>query len=237
MPHDYLGLPLRVYDLRLRACDGMSSVKVISTSAQIELLNNYRQYLIERNGTDFSPREGDVLLDCGACIGEVSTLFSALVGATGQMHAFDPVPLHIRYCQLQKVLNPTLAPFMYLNTLAVGDRTYESSGTQIDSETIDPGALKLDSFSCTTLDDYAFGRLDRVDFIKMDIEGAEMAALEGAKNIIREFRPRLAISGYHKPEDLWDIPQKLTTLNSGYQLVFGHHSPVQWESVFYAVQR
>jgi FkbM family methyltransferase len=235
MPHDYLGLPLRTYDLRLDRYDGRSSVKVISTKAQIVLLNSYRQYLIQRNGRDFSPRNGDVLLDCGACIGEVSTLFAALVGPTGQMHAFDPVPLHIRYCQLQKELNPALASSMYLNTLAVGDRTYESKGAHLDAQAIDPGPLKLDSFACTTLDDYASAQLDRVDFIKMDIEGAEMAALDGAKNIIREFKPTLAISGYHKPTDLWEIPQRLMALNPGYQLMFGHHSPVQWESVFYAV--
>lgn len=62
-----------------------------------------------------------------------------------------------------------------------------------------------------------------------------MMALEGATKTIQDFEPRLAISGYHKPEDLWEIPQKIIQLNPRYKLAFGHHSPVQWESVFYAV--
>jgi hypothetical protein len=69
----------------------------------------------------------------------------------------------------------------------------------------------------------------------MDIEGAEMSALEGASQVIREFKPRLAISAYHKPEDLWEIPQKLKAQNGNYRLFFGHHSPITWESVYYAV--
>ena len=63
-----------------------------------------------------------------------------------------------------------------------------------------------------------------------------MDAIEGASNIIRKFKPRLAIAVYHKPEDLWKIPFKLKSLNPGYKFYFGHHSPVSWESIFYAVQ-
>ena len=48
--------------------------------------------------------------------------------------------------------------------------------------------------------------LDRVDFIKMDIEGAERQALEGARETIQRFRPKLAIALEHRPEDLKDIP-------------------------------
>ena len=69
----------------------------------------------------------------------------------------------------------------------------------------------------------------------MDIDGAEMEALSGAASVVQEFRPRLAISGYHRREDLWEIPLRLKQLNPDYQLAFGHHTPVSWESVFYAV--
>ena len=69
----------------------------------------------------------------------------------------------------------------------------------------------------------------------MDIEGAEMSAINGASGIIQEFKPRLTISAYHKPDDFWEIPIKLKELNPNYKLCFGHHSPLEWESVFYAI--
>lgn len=241
LPRDYLGTPLGIFDVRFQSAERGDSnslvMRMIGTKGQLTLLNSYRQYLVQRNGYDLSPIPGDVVLDCGACIGDFSLLFAGMVGPQGQVHTFDPIPLHARYCRLQASLNPSLAPAFFINTLAVGDRTYSAEGTHIDSDRIDPGGLSIDAFSCTTLDDYAENNLNRVDFIKMDVEGAELGALIGATEVIREFKPRLAISGYHKPEDLWEIPQKLKALNPGYELTFGHHSPVHWESVFYAAQR
>ena len=239
LPQDYLGLPLQVRDLSLRMPGAEPEhLRVICTEQLIDGLNSYRQYLTARNGVDVSPQKGEVVLDCGACIGDFSVLFAAMVGNQGQVHAFDPIPLHNRYCKLQAQLNPKIAPAMHFNELAVGAHTRKAVHPIVDCDRIDPGhRVDEDSFNCTSLDDYAAEHLQRVDFIKMDIEGAEMDALDGASNIIRKFKPRLAISGYHKLADLWEIPQKLKALNPGYELTFGHHSPVQWESVFYAVDR
>jgi FkbM family methyltransferase len=238
LPTSYLGLPLKVYDVRLTEKLEAPPVKIVTTTAQMHLLNSYRQYLVRRNSIDLSPVAGDVVIDCGACIGEVSLLFAGLVGTTGEVHLFDPVPLHTRFCHLQGSLNPILKHVLRVNTLAVSDRTHSISGAVIDSNKIDPGGLKIDSFSSVTLDDYvAENKLTRIDFIKMDIEGAEMNALAGAASVIRRFKPRLAISAYHKPDDLWKIADKIRSLNSNYQLYFGHHSPVQWESVIYAVSQ
>jgi FkbM family methyltransferase len=213
-------------------------LRVICTEQLVDGLNSYRQYLTTRDGKTISPSKGEVVLDCGACIGDFTTLFAAMVGAEGEVHAFDPIPLHHRYCKLQARLNPEMAETMHFNVLAVGALTSNAAGPIVDSERIDPGRrVDGDSFDSTSLDDYASRRLQRVDFIKMDIEGAEMDAISGAHDTIRNFKPRLAISAYHKPADLWEIPRKLKLLNPAYELTFGHHSPVQWESVFYAVHR
>lgn len=236
LPADYLELPLRVFKLEVNRRIGMPPLNVVSTKVQIDLLNSYRQYFVRRNGVDMTPVSGDVVLDCGACIGEISTLMAGLVGVEGEVHLFDPVPLHTRYCQLQASLNPHISHVLHVNALAVGNVTCEATGERTDSSSIAPGGLSIDSFSVTSLDDYVSKKdLRRVDVVKMDIEGAEMDALQGASQVIREFKPRLSISAYHKPEDLWDIPQKLKAQNGDYNLFFGHHSPIQWESVFYAV--
>jgi FkbM family methyltransferase len=237
LPRDYLGLPLKLFEIRLRTRPTALLMKVVSCNETLIMLNSYRQYLVRRNSVDISPIPGDIVLDCGACIGEISLLFAGLVAMQGEVHLFDPIPLHARYCRLQASLNPSLAHVLHVNELAVGNRTQVTSGSKGDSDKIAPGGLAIDSFASTSLDDYASSKLSRVDFIKMDIEGAEMDAIDGAGKIIREFKPRLAISAYHKAEDLYEIPIKLKSLNPSYELYFGHHSPVGWESVFYAVQR
>ena len=236
LPQDYLGLPLRLFNLELHGQNIATPLTVISTNVQINLLNSYRQYFIQRNSIDLTPVAGDVVLDCGACIGDTSLLMAALVGTLGEVHLFDPVPLHARYCQLQASLNPEISHVLHINMLAVSDISRELTGLVNDSKSISPGGLGINSYSVTSLDDYVYNnKLMRCNVIKMDIEGSELAALEGASRIIKEFKPRLAISAYHKKEDLWEIPHKLKIQNSDYRLFFGHHSPVEWESVYYAV--
>ena len=52
----------------------------------------------------------------------------------------------------------------------------------------------------------------------MDIEGAEVMALEGGKSIIKNHSPKLALSAYHKKTDLLDIPIKIKEINSKYDI-------------------
>ena len=233
-PVDYLGLPLRVYDASLLSSPPRQ-LKIISTAVQFRLTNSFRQYFVTRGDVRFSPSDGDVVLDCGACVGDLSVVFAGIVGAKGEVHLFDPVPLHARFCDLQRELNPSLADVLRVNVLAVGDTTRDVSGTRSNSQSIAPGGLAIDAFSMTTLDDYAATRkLRRVDLIKMDIEGSERGALSGAASVVREFRPKLTISAYHLADDLWVLPERIKALSPAYKLYFGHHSPMQWESVFYA---
>ena len=74
-----------------------------------------------------------------------------------------------------------------------------------------------------------------VTFLKMDIEGSELAALRGAERIIREQRPKLAICVYHKPEDMWEIPSFILSCHPDYKLYLRHHSMLADETVLYAV--
>ncbi len=57
-----------------------------------------------------------------------------------------------------------------------------------------------------------------VDIIKMDLEGAEAAAIRGAEHTIRAFRPRMLIAAYHRTEDLFAIPEQVLKLNSDYSV-------------------
>lgn len=75
----------------------------------------------------------------------------------------------------------------------------------------------------------------KITFIKMDIEGAEIEALKGCEDIIRNQKPKLAICIYHKPEDVLEIPNLILTFNPNYKLYIRHYSVAAAETVLYAL--
>ena len=77
---------------------------------------------------------------------------------------------------------------------------------------------------------------DVATFLKMDIEGAELQALVGAKETIKKYKPRLAICIYHKLEDIVTIPEYILSLVPEYKFYIRHHHPtIGTETVLYAV--
>lgn len=75
----------------------------------------------------------------------------------------------------------------------------------------------------------------RPTFIKMDIEGSELRALKGAEQAIRKYRPKLAISIYHRPEDIFTLPDLLLTYHSDYRFYLRHYSLGYFDTVLYAI--
>jgi len=73
-----------------------------------------------------------------------------------------------------------------------------------------------------------------VTFLKMDIEGLELAALEGAEKLIKRDKPKLAICVYHKKEDFLTIPYYLKKLVPEYQFKLGYHHYEWFDLVLYA---
>lgn len=76
-----------------------------------------------------------------------------------------------------------------------------------------------------------------VDFIKLDVEGAELQALQGARKLIQRSRPVLALSLYHCPQDLWELPLALSSLCEDYRFHVRQHYFNSFDSVLYAVPR
>lgn len=89
--------------------------------------------------------------------------------------------------------------------------------------------------NATTMDKFCCNNNIMPDFIKMDIEGAEMPALEGGIKTIQECRPQLAISIYHSNEDFVNIPLYLNKNLKNYHFKLGHYSPWRSETVLYAI--
>jgi len=92
-----------------------------------------------------------------------------------------------------------------------------------------------DLVQLVALDNY-FSEQERsaITYIKLDVEGAEMSALEGMRATIMQYSPKLAICIYHKPADLWELPLYIHKLNPNYHLYIRQHQPV-CETVLYAV--
>ena len=78
-------------------------------------------------------------------------------------------------------------------------------------------------------------RSEKVGFIKMDIEGSEYDALNGAEAIIKKYTPCMAISVYHKKSDIWRIPVKILEIEDSYSFYLRHYSTSWGDTVLYAV--
>lgn len=77
---------------------------------------------------------------------------------------------------------------------------------------------------------------DRLSFIKMDIEGAEKRALEGARKTIEKYKPKLYVCAYHRNEDFFALPEEILSIRSDYKIYLRHHPYIPaWETNFYCV--
>ena len=78
---------------------------------------------------------------------------------------------------------------------------------------------------------------EKVSFIKMDIEGAEYEALKGCQSTIQKWRPKLAISVYHKLTDIFEIPNLILSYCPEYKFYLRHYSPSLVETVLYGIPK
>ncbi len=92
-----------------------------------------------------------------------------------------------------------------------------------------------DEFVCVLSIDDALAST-KFTYITMDIEGAELSALQGAQEMIRRHAPDLAISVYHAPEDLWRIVNYLESLCCGYKYYLRNYSGFTYETLLYAIK-
>ena len=87
--------------------------------------------------------------------------------------------------------------------------------------------------SVVGLDEY-LGTAADISFLKMDIEGSEVLALQGAEQLIRSSRPKCAICVYHRLSHLWEVPLLLKRYVPEYKLYMRHTTLIQSDTVCYA---
>ncbi|HEY0557506.1 MAG TPA: FkbM family methyltransferase [Thermoanaerobaculia bacterium] len=161
---------------------------------------------------------GMVIFDVGANIGFYTLLLAKRVGPSGRVHAFEPDPLSFAILSRR-----ARRPNVELNPTAAGDRTgritlFTHRSNRADNRVHDSlGGETAESVDVrlTTLDDYCAARgIDRIDAVKMDIQGAEVAALTGFRKELGRLKPRwmlIEFSPEHlrgagsSPEAFWKI--------------------------------
>lgn len=112
------------------------------------------------------------------------------------------------------------------------ERTYKVAAQGMGTNFFEEGNTEIQ----TVILDKVVGE-QRVSMIKMDVEGWECQALRGAKKIITRDTPIIAVSLYHKREDIWRIPKLLLELNSQYVFFIDHHTLGWSDTVLYAVDK
>jgi FkbM family methyltransferase len=197
------------------------------------------QYFLRRNGALVVPRAGDVVIDCGACMGDTALKIAAHVGPAGKVFSFDPWPFHAATARRVAERNG-LAGTIETYCCGVSDRSHPNLDHALAREaerietTIKPGHQIGSDEPTIAIDDFCRAkRLARLDYIKMDIEGSEPDALAGAYDSIARYRPKLAVCVYHKPADLWEIPLAIKRRFPFYRLYLGHYSLHGEETVLY----
>jgi FkbM family methyltransferase len=203
-----------------------------------------RQYEFRRAGVVCKAEPGDCVLDAGACWGDTSLYFAHEVGARGQVWSFEFIPSNIRVLRRNLQANPELGRRITLIPQPLWEHPDQDlyyvdwgPGSRVSFEKLREDFEETKCATATIDSVVRTFEIPKVDFIKMDIEGAELSALRGAEATIRRFQPKLAISLYHRIEDFETIPAYLDSLHLPYQYYLDHHTIYENETVLFAVPR
>lgn len=218
-PSQWLPVPIYVNEYRLPFCGSTLTVNTSDVSLLETLLLD--QYRYCQGGTEIAARPGDIVIDAGACWGDTTLAFSARAGKQGRIFGFEMIDENLTVLRGNLAANPELAATVEVveSPLAStsGQEYWVNSKGAASTLQRTPGPGKR--VISTSIDDFVKTKnLGTVNFIKFDIEGAEKDALLGAKETIQLHKPTLAVSVYHKNEDIIELPRIIKTLCPEYSL-------------------
>lgn len=167
----------------------------------------------------------EVFVDGGAYTGDTILGFQRWAKHFDHIYAFEPEAGNRAICKKQlKVNRMTILPYGLWNRQEVLRFHTDKAQSCIDEN-------GKEEINLVALDDVLSGK--RVTFLKMDIEGAEQKALQGAAKTIQNYHPKLGICVYHKPEDICEIPAYILSLNQSYRFYLRHYSLWHTETILY----
>jgi FkbM family methyltransferase len=199
-----------------------------------------RQYAHQTAEVSVKPEYGDIILDCGACFGDTALFMAHESGPMGKVYSFEFIKGNIQIYKRNISLNPEMERRILLIEQPVWETTgcclyYNDNGpaSKVGFEKFE-GAE--DQTMTISIDEMVIRHaLEKVDFIKMDIEGAELSALKGAIRTLKKYKPKLAISIYHNLDHFKSIPEFIKTISPEYRLYLGHYTNYTEETILYAI--
>jgi FkbM family methyltransferase len=247
LPHYCLDLPHKVYE-QIDLVKAASSLWADERSQQ-EYIDQLRWRLqLDFDGlsspvpqTQYFPSDlftlssQETFIDCGAYDGDtISTLIYQQQYNFQQIIAFEPDPQN--YQKLTEYINELpsdLRSKITIHQLAASNQREQLKFTAMGTASSVVSTVGTFTVDAAPLDEILIDATPT--FIKMDIEGAEIAALTGASKIIARDLPILAISAYHLQDHLWRIPLLIHSISSEYKLFLRPHGEECWDCVCYAI--
>lgn len=176
--------------------------------------------------------EDEVFVDAGCYNGQTSLNYGELCGGKVKIVAFEPE--HDNYLECDRRLKQSGYEYELYECATWSEETtlnfFSAEGETWASKIYANGnnSVKADS-----IDHILKGR--KATYIKYDVEGSELEALKGSIETIQKYRPKLAISLYHKPEDVIEIPDFLENLNMDYRYYIRQYQTRMQETTLYAI--
>lgn len=187
--------------------------------------------------TKFALNKNSVFVDCGAYDGDtIRNFIECSNGEYKKIWGVEADPLN--FDKLKNFVERSNYKDVKIFNCGVWNEKgiLSFDGGKSTSSSISEEGSGETSIAVDTIDNLLSGA--PVTFIKMDIEGSELKALQGAQESIKKYKPVLAICVYHKAEDLITIPQFIKSLNADYKFYLRKHTFVlPTELVLYALPR
>jgi len=168
-----------------------------------------------------------VLVDGGGYTGDTTMIFIDKVKNFNKVYLFEPM------VENMQIAKNNLEKYANIEFINAGISNFNGdvffNGNDASSAISESGSSKIKVCSLDSI------IKQKVDFIKFDIEGAEQDGVEGAKELITDSKPILAICIYHKAEDWHKIPKKVLDIYSDYKIYIRHYMEGVSETVMYFI--
>jgi len=188
------------------------------------------QYFVENL---MIPGKNEVFIDGGSYNLQSSVKFAQWCnGHYDAIYAFEPDSANYKRCLVALEKTKSL---LKEKCNVINSGLWHEPGTISFNESGQQGAAVSESgltpINVARIDDLS----QKITFIKLDVEGSELNALQGSRDTIQKHRPKLAICIYHKPEDIIEIPNYILSLVPDYKLYIRHHSTWLNDTVLYCI--